>query len=96
MNQFKQLPTQILGFFKRYGVMLVIIGFAGIYGYLIVTSSNLSQVEPSETEVTEQYQGVKRPKMDPAIAKKLNELQDQNVTFKALIDEARNNPFEEN
>ncbi len=95
----KQVQAQlqlILSFFKRYGVIMVFIGFAGIYAYLIVTSSQLSQAEPSDAAVSEKYQGIKRPKMDPAIAQKLSELQDQNVTFQALINDARNNPFEEN
>ncbi len=80
---------------QRYSVTIAIVIVGAVYGYLIYTSSTLVQVEPSDAEVTERYQGTKRPKLDPVIAEKISELQDNNISFQALIDDARNNPFTE-
>lgn len=85
----------VVSFVKRYGVLMVIVGFGLIYGYLILLSGSLAQSEPSDQQVTESYKGADRPKIDQVIVDKLNELEDQNVQFQALIDEARRNPFSE-
>lgn len=85
----------IIEILQRYSITAAIIVVSGIYGYLIYTSSTLVQVEPSDTEIAEKYQGAKRPKIDEAIAKKISELQDNNINFQALLDDARKNPFVE-
>lgn len=95
MNKtFSQLQPLIHAL-QRYSVTAAIIAVGSVYAYLIYTSSNLVQIEPSETEISDKYQSAKRPKIDDAIINKLNDLQDHNITFQGLIDEARNNPFAE-
>jgi hypothetical protein len=85
----------VASFIKRYGVLMVIVGFGLVYGYLILLSGSLAQSEPSDQQVSENYKAADRPKIDQVIVEKLNELEDQNLQFQALIDEARRNPFSE-
>lgn len=85
----------VIEIIRRYSITIAILVIGGVYGYLIYTSSKLVQVEPSEVQVSEKYQSAKRPKIDDSIVNKLNELQDNNITFKELLDEARKNPFAE-
>lgn len=85
----------ILEIIRRYSITIAILIVGGVYGYLIYTSSTLVQNEPSDAQISEKYQAAKRPKIDESIVKKLNELQDNNITFNELVDEARKNPFVE-
>lgn len=95
MEALQEKLTPVVSFIKRYGVLMVIIGFGLMYGYLILLSGSLAQSEPSDQQVAENYKAAERPKIDQVIVDKLNELEDQNVKFQALIDEARRNPFSE-
>lgn len=85
----------LLALLKRYIVLVVIILFGAMYGYLIYTSGQEAAKQPSETKVNEQFQGVSRPKLDENVASQLYELESQNIEVKSLFDEARNNPFSE-
>lgn len=85
----------IIELVRRYSITIAVVAVGAVYGYLIYTSSNLVQVEPSDAQISEKYQSAKRPKIDESITNKLTELRDNNITFQALIDNARNNPFVE-
>jgi hypothetical protein len=90
------LPLQkILGTFRQYIVILCIVIFGVMYGFLIYTSGKLASQTPSESKINEKFQGASRPKLDEAVADQLLELEDQNIEVKALFDEARENPFAE-
>lgn len=82
-----------IGFLRRYIVLLVVAGAGLVYGYLIYTSGQLAQVEPDEKTISEKYQGIKRPKLSDEVKSRLSELEDNNIQFQILIDEARRNPF---
>lgn len=85
----------VIDIIRRYSITIAVIIIVGVYGYLVYESSSLVQVEPSQTQISEKYQSAKRPKIDQAIVHKLSDLQDNNITFQGLIDEARSNPFAE-
>lgn len=80
---------------KRYIVLIVIIVFAAMYGFLIYTSSQQAERQPSEVEITTRFQGVKRPKVDESVARQLTQLEDQNIEIQTLFEAARSNPFAE-
>jgi hypothetical protein len=86
---------QLLVLFKRYKVLVVLVLFGSMYGYLIYTSGQQAARQPSETKINEQFQGVSSPKLDKNVAQQLYELESQNIEIKSLFDEARNNPFSE-
>jgi hypothetical protein len=81
--------------FKRYVVMLCIVIFGAMCAYLVYTGGQLAKRSPSEAEINDKYQGSSRPKIDPAIAQKLSELQAENIEIKTLFENARSNPFSE-
>lgn len=95
MKELQNKLQPIVEIIRRYGITIAVVIVGGVYGYLIYTSSTLVQTEPSEAQISEKYQSAKRPKIDEAIISKLTELQDNNITFQALVDNARNNPFVE-
>lgn len=80
---------------KKYGFIIFIILIGVVYGLIITTSSQLVAVEPSQNQIDDGYNGVKRPKLDKTITEKISELEDRNIKFRAIIDEARQNPFME-
>lgn len=82
-------------FLRRFMTLIVIVIFAAMYGYLIVTSGRQASQQPAEAQVNEKFQGVSRPKIDEAVAERLKQLEDQNIETKAIFEEARNNPFSE-
>lgn len=80
---------------QRYNIIIAIILVSLAYGYLIYNSGKAVQVEPSKAAISEKYRRVKRPKIDNTVVQKLNDLQDNNINFQGLINEARSNPFTE-
>lgn len=80
---------------KRHIVLICIVLIGAAYGYLIMTASSQTEVAPSETEIANKFQGTSRPKLDDSAAKRLEQLQEQNIEVQAIFDKARNNPFSE-
>jgi len=96
--EIKQLPKKLLpllGKARRYLVMIFIIFFVGLYGFLVLRINTLASSEPSEDQVTEKLQTVKRPKIDQAAVDKMQQLEDQNIEVKTLFEQARKDPFSE-
>ncbi len=94
----KELVNKIVAFgqkLRRYAVVLFVITLVGIYGFLIYQVTSLTSAEPTDDQVTEKLQTVKRPKIDQAAVDKLNQLEGQNVEVNSLFQNARNNPFAE-
>ncbi len=85
----------VVGFLRRYMVIIFIAVFVGIYGFLVFRINQLSSIEPSEDAVTEKLQGTVRPKIDQSIVDKMQKLQDQNIQVRTLFKQARDNPFNE-
>lgn len=95
MNNLATKLMPILQIAKRYAVIILIVTVGAIYGYLILTAGQLASDVPSSAAISEAYKGTKRPEIDETVVQKLSELQDQNVQFQALLEEARKNPFAE-
>lgn len=85
----------IIPLFKKYMVVIVTIIFGGMYGFLIISSSNQAKNEPPEGMVLDQVSATDRPSIDQSAAASLQQLQDQNIEVRSLFEEARNNPFAE-
>jgi hypothetical protein len=95
---FKDLPAKlapILEAVKHYLSFATVIGFIGIYSFLVFRINTLARSDPSEDAVTEKLQTVKQPKIDRSAVEKLEQLEDQNIEVKTLFDNARQNPFAE-
>lgn len=93
-NSLEQLAPMVETL-KKYLSIIVIVAVGGIYAFLVVTAGSMVENDPSQAEISDAYKKAKRPKIDDIVVKKITELQDQNVQFQALIDEARDNPFVE-
>jgi hypothetical protein len=85
----------LLTFLKSNVVLIVIILFGGMYGYLIFTSGREAAKQPSDQKINEKYKGASRPKINENIAQQLYDLESSNIEVKTLFDEARSNPFSE-
>ena len=95
MNSLLEKLQPLLGNFRKYLTLIIILVFGVMYGYLVYTSGKLASEEPSETQVSEKFQGAKRPKIDESVAEQLSKLEEQNIQIKGIFDEARKNPFSE-
>lgn len=95
MNKLKDSLLKFSQSMRQYVVIVVIIIFGSMYGFLIFTSGKQVENQPSDVQISEKFQGSSRPKIDDSIAQKLHELEDQNVEVKTIFEEARNNPFAE-
>lgn len=92
----KQLPTILLGYFKKiraYQVLIFFLLVAGLYGYIIWRINVLSNVPANASEVTAQKSA--QPHIDAATIEKIQSLQDNSVSVQTLFDTARQNPFNE-
>lgn len=85
----------IIGYAKRYRVILFTLFFLGMYGFLIYQISVLAQSEPDSAAVGESLSTVKRLQIDQDSIDKVLELEEQNVEVKTLFQQARQNPFNE-
>lgn len=96
--ELKDIPAKFSSVFaklKRYMVFIFIVGFLGVYGFLVLRISSLSQIEPDESAVNEKVNSVKRPRIDQATLDKIQQLRSENIEVKSLFDQARDNPFNE-
>ena len=82
-------------FIKRYVVFVFAMAMLVIFGFFVLRINQLSRLEPTDDAVTEKLQTVQRPKIDPAVLTKIEQLQDQNIQVQSLFDQARSNPFTE-
>lgn len=94
----KDLPAKLLsitGVLRRYVVLIFIIGFLGIYGFLVMRINTLSSAEPDEDAVTERLSTARQTTVDKDTIEKIKQLQEQNVEVQTLFQQARDNPFSE-
>lgn len=85
----------LVNFLRRYVVMLFILGFLGVYTYLVMRVNTLVQTEPSQSQLDEKLKEIKRTKIDEEAVTNIMRLRDQNIEVEALFEEARDNPFSE-
>ena len=76
-------------------VVIFIIVLVAMYSFLVLRINTLASSEPSEEEVVEKMLTVKRLRIDQSAVDKILQLQDSNVSVKALFDQFRDNPFQE-
>ena len=88
--------TSITRLIGRYRLVLFVIIVAGIYGYIVFTINSLSHAEPTPDQISSQTRPIKATKIDPKVIQQLQQLQDNSVSVKALFNETRVNPFQEN
>lgn len=79
----------------KYLWLVVLVSFVGIYSFLLIRINSLTAARPDDTAVTEGLKTVPRPRIDEQAAKKMQQLEDQNVNIQTLFNEARKNPFTE-
>ena len=80
---------------KKYITFIFVITVMFIFSFFIFRINQISRTEPSDLEVEEKLQTVRRPKIDQAVLDKIEKLQGQNIEVQSLFDTARNNPFNE-
>lgn len=82
--------------FIKYKLVIFVLLVIGVYGYIFLTISALTGAQPSDEQVSEYSSPIKTTKVDKQVVKQLEQLQDNSGSVKALFDQARNNPFQEN
>lgn len=94
----KEIPSktmQLLGRLKKYSVFLFIILVLGAYSYVVLQIQGAINTEPTEAQITEKLQDLKRTKLDQDAIKKIEELESTHVEVHTLFQDARDNPFQE-
>lgn len=91
-----QLSAQLGSAGRRisaYKALLFFLAVTSLYGYIIWRINTLSNIPPSQSEETAQTTA--QPHIDQDTIAKIQGLQDNSVSVKALFDSARQNPFQE-
>ena len=94
----KDFPNKIkpvIAWVKRHRTVIAVILVLLLYTVMVLKINTLSRREPTDDEVTEKLQTIKRPRIDDATIKKIEQLQDNNVDVETLFKDARENPFQE-
>lgn len=79
---------------RHYAILAFLILVAAIYGFIVFRISNLSNAQPTADQVSSQVQASRVLHVDKTVVQQLQSLQDNNVSVKALFDQARANPFQ--
>ena len=66
-----------------------------LYAFLILRIGSLSNIEPTEDEISSRLKTVVRPRIDPEAIKKIQELKAQKIDIDAAFTSDRSNPFQE-
>ena len=94
----KDFPNKIkpvIAWVKRHRTVIAVILVLLLYTVMVLKINTLSRREPTDDEVTEKLQTIKRPRIDDATIKKIEQLQDNNVDVETQFKDARENPFQE-
>ena len=94
----KNFPNLLLLRLKkaaRYGAVIFIVSALLAYGFLVWRINALNQAKPSDDQLTEKLNDIRLPKIDQSTIDKLKQLEDNSEEIKALIENARENPFNE-
>lgn len=94
-QKIQPIIVKLTGAAKRYSIIIFIIIFGALYGYLVYTAGQQAELEPSQKQISDAYTGISRPQLDAAIADKLRSLESSNVDVQTIFNDARNNPFSE-
>lgn len=81
--------------FSKVRVILFVILLAVLYGFIVLRIQTLSHAEPDADAIAAQSRATSKPYIDQELVDKINQLEETNVTVKALFDQARKSPFRE-
>ncbi len=95
LQQISPSLTKIRKFIARNGLFMYILVMLVAHSFLVVRINLLNRSEPTDDAVSEKLQSVQRPKIEPALLQKIQDLQDQSVEVQSLFKQARDNPFSE-
>lgn len=95
LGSIKEKAMGTLSVARKYAVVLFLLFFVAIYGFLAWRTLTLSQAEPDPSALTTELQTAGVPKIDQDVLNKIQQLQDNSVSVQTLFDEARSNPFQE-
>lgn len=79
---------------RRYIFVIFMVFILGLYGFLFLRISALSNAQPSPAAVSSQVQAAQIPHIDQSVVNQLQSLQDNSVNVQALFNQARSNPFQ--
>jgi len=79
---------------QRYSVIIFVVFVALLYGFVLFRFNSLRAAEPSAADVSSQVKSAHVPRIDPAVVRQLQSLQDNSVSVQSLFDQARSNPFQ--
>lgn len=94
----KTLPDQFKVYAKklmRHMKFIFIIAILAVSSFLVFEINNLTNQEPSQEQITEQQEIIKRPRIDQETIDKIEQLEDQNIAVQSLFKTARDNPFQD-
>lgn len=80
---------------KKYHIAIFFTVVSLLLVFLIFRVNQLARIEPTEDQIQERIELTARPKVEPALIEKIQQLRDQNVQVEALFQQARENPFSE-
>lgn len=86
--------TPVKNFVSHYAVLMFIAGVVIVLAYMTYSIAHYSNVEPSELQINEKKASLKVVKLNDAAVKKIQELQDKNISIESLFNNGRANPFE--
>ncbi len=95
LNDITARIRPILQKLRHYVVFIFFIVVALMYTFLVFRINSLSSQEPTDDQVTEGLQTVRRPKIDQNALNKIQQLQDNSEEVRSLFKQARDNPFQE-
>lgn len=95
INDLAKKILPVINIVRRYLLIIFIIIFALIYGFLVFRVNSLNRLEPTDEALTEKLSATKRPKINQDDIDKIQQLQDNSVEVQSLFNQARNNPFQE-
>jgi hypothetical protein len=93
-----QLPPivgSVLHQINRFKVVVFLVVVTGVYGYILLQISTLSNAQPSAEQISSQASQIKAAHIDKAVVSQLERLKDNSVSVQTLFNNARNNPFQE-
>lgn len=79
---------------RRYSLPIFVGVVLLIYGVLLLQIHRLTTIQPTPDQITSQVKATHTPRIDPAVVRQLQSLQDNSVNVQALFNQARNNPFQ--
>lgn len=95
VNDIPNLILPLLGKLKRYVVLVFILVFLIVYGFLVWQIDVMSRVEPDDDEVLASQTAFRRPKINDEAIDKILQLEARNIDITSSFQETRVNPFAE-